>query len=328
MIFNDKRLMKPNIEELFAKILEKRKPANLYQPILYTLSQGGKRLRPRLVLMATEAFDGDMEKAVYPAAAFEMLHNFTLIHDDIMDDAPIRRGKPTVYKQWNGNIAILSGDALANMALLEMLDTPMEPENVVKLTKLFAQTSVEICEGQQYDLDFETCDHVSIDDYIYMIRFKTAVLLAACLKAGAMISNAPEEAQESIYQFGISIGLAFQLKDDLLDVYGDKAVFGKKIGGDIRENKKTYLYLRALEDADEFSRNELLRLFSSTDFDEEEKFQAVSAIFNKLKIKEKTENKIEELVQRAFIELDKIQISDSKKKIFKDLAVELSRRIK
>lgn len=320
--------MKPNIEELFAKILEKRKPANLYQPILYTLSQGGKRLRPRLVLMATEAFDGDMEKAIYPAAAFEMLHNFTLIHDDIMDDAPIRRGKPTVYKQWNGNIAILSGDALANMALIEMLDTPMEPENVVKLTKLFAQTSVEICEGQQYDLDFETCDHVSIDDYIYMIRFKTAVLLAACLKAGAMISNAPEEAQESIYQFGISIGLAFQLKDDLLDVYGDKAVFGKKIGGDIRENKKTYLYLRALEDADEFSRNELLRLFSSTDFDEEEKFQAVSAIFNKLKIKEKTENKIEELVQRAFIELDKIQISDSKKKIFKDLAVELSRRIK
>lgn len=320
--------MKPNIEELFAKILEKRKPANLYQPILYTLSQGGKRLRPRLVLMATEAFDGDMEKAVYPAAAFEMLHNFTLIHDDIMDDAPIRRGKPTVYKQWNGNIAILSGDALANMALIEMLDTPMEPENVVKLTKLFAQTSVEICEGQQYDLDFETCDHVSIDDYIYMIRFKTAVLLAACLKAGAMISNAPEEAQESIYQFGISIGLAFQLKDDLLDVYGDKAVFGKKIGGDIRENKKTYLYLRALEEADEFSRNELLRLFSSTDFNEEEKFQAVSAIFNKLKIKEKTENKIEELVQRAFIELDKIQISDSKKKIFKDLAVELSRRIK
>lgn len=328
MIFNDKRLMKPNIEELFAKILEKRKPANLYQPILYTLSQGGKRLRPRLVLMATEAFDGDMEKAVYPAAAFEMLHNFTLIHDDIMDDAPIRRGKPTVYKQWNGNIAILSGDALANMALIEMLDTPISAENVVKLTKLFAQTSVEICEGQQYDLDFETCDHVSIDDYIYMIRFKTAVLLAACLKAGAMISNAPEEAQESIYQFGISIGLAFQLKDDLLDVYGDKAVFGKKIGGDIRENKKTYLYLRALEDADEFSRNELLRLFSSTDFDEEEKFQAVSAIFNKLKIKEKTENKIEELVQRAFIELDKIQISDSKKKIFKDLAVELSRRIK
>ena len=320
--------MKPNIEELFAKILEKRKPANLYQPILYTLSQGGTRLRPRLVLMATEAFDGDMEKAVYPAAAFEMLHNFTLIHDDIMDDAPIRRGKPTVYKQWNGNIAILSGDALANMALIEMLDTPMEPENVVKLTKLFAQTSVEICEGQQYDLDFETCDHVSIEDYLYMIRFKTAVLLAACLKAGAMISNAPEEAQESIYQFGISIGLAFQLKDDLLDVYGDKAVFGKKIGGDIRENKKTYLYLRALEDADEFSRNELLRLFSSTDFDEEEKFQAVSAIFNKLKIKEKTENKIEELVQRAFIELDKIQISDSKKKIFKDLAVELSRRIK
>ncbi len=328
MIFNDKRLMKPNIEELFAKILEKRKPANLYQPILYTLSQGGKRLRPRLVLMATEAFDGDMEKAVYPAAAFEMLHNFTLIHDDIMDDAPIRRGKPTVYKQWNGNIAILSGDALANMALIEMLDTPMEPENVVKLTKLFAQTSVEICEGQQYDLDFETCDHVSIEDYLYMIRFKTAVLLAACLKAGAMISNAPEEAQESIYQFGISIGLAFQLKDDLLDVYGDKAVFGKKIGGDIRENKKTYLYLRALEDADESSRKELLRLFSSTDFDEEEKFQAVSAIFNKLKIKEKTENKIEELVQRAFIELDKIQISDSKKKIFKDLAVELSRRIK
>lgn len=320
--------MKQNIEELFAKVLEEREPANLYQPILYTLSQGGKRLRPRLVLMATEAFGGDIEKAVYPAAAFEMLHNFTLIHDDIMDDAPIRRGKPTVYKQWNGNIAILSGDALANMALIEMLDTPISAENVVKLTKLFAQTSVEICEGQQYDLDFETCDHVSIEDYLYMIRFKTAVLLAACLKAGAMISDAPKEAQEAIYQFGISIGLAFQLKDDLLDVYGDKAVFGKKIGGDIRENKKTYLYLRALEEADESSRKELLRLFSSTDFDEEEKFQAVSSIFNKLKIKEKTENKIEELLQQAFIELDKIQISDSKKNIFKDLAVELSRRIK
>lgn len=320
--------MKQNIEELFAKILEKRKPENLYQPILYTLSQGGKRLRPHLVLMATEAFGGDIAKAVYPAAAFEMLHNFTLIHDDIMDDAPIRRGKPTVYKQWNGNIAILSGDALANMALIEMLDTPIAPENVVKLTRLLAQTSVEICEGQQYDLDFETCDHVSIDDYTYMIRFKTAVLLAACLKAGAMISEAPEEAQEAIYQFGISIGLAFQLKDDLLDVYGDKAVFGKKIGGDIRENKKTYLYLRALEDADESSRNKLLHLFSSTDFDEEEKFQTVFSIFKNLKIKEKTEKKIEELVQQAFIELDKIQISDSKKKIFKDFAVELSRRIK
>ena len=273
-------------------------------------------MRPRLVMG-------------YIAAAFEMLHNFTLIHDDIMDNAPIRRGQPTVYKHWNSNIAILSGDALATLALKEMLYTPTRPETVIALTDLLAQTSIEICEGQQKDLDFETADHVTIDDFIQMIKYKTAVMLAGCLKAGALLSHASESDCEAIYQYGIYLGLAFQLKDDLLDVYGDTAIFGKPIGGDIRENKKTYLYLRALQDAGADDKKQLLHYFSSTDFDNKEKFEAVTKIYQNLDIQKKTEEKIEEYVQLALAELGKISAGSEKgRQDFINLANELSKRIK
>ncbi len=317
-----------NINDFFKKIALDKEPKNLYNPIYYTLSQGGKRLRPRLVLMSAEMFGGQEEIALYPAAAFEMLHNFTLIHDDIMDDAPIRRGQPTVYRKWNGNIAILSGDALATLALQTILDTPTAPATALALSKLLAQTSVEICEGQQKDLDFETADHVSLEDYVNMIRYKTAVLLAGCLKAGAIVAEASAENQQLIYDFGIHLGLAFQLKDDLLDVYGDGTVFGKKIGGDIRENKKTYLYLSALQDASADQKTQLLHYFSSTDFDEQKKFEAVKALYNQTDTRAKTEQQIEAYVQMALHDLDRIQADEQKKEPFRQLVHELSQRTK
>lgn len=330
-IFCKNHIILENIDQFFKEITLGREPKNLYEPIYYTLTQGGKRLRPRLVVMAAQLFGGDEKTALYPAAAFEMLHNFTLIHDDIMDDAPIRRGKPTVYRKWNGNTAILSGDALATLALETMLNTPTDPETRLKLSRLLAQTSVEICEGQQEDLDFENMENVTIENYIHMIRYKTAVMLAGCLKAGAILCGTSEENQNAIYEYGINIGLAFQLKDDLLDVYGDKTVFGKKIGGDIRENKKTYLFLRTWQDACPEEQTVLKHYyFSSTQtFNDEEKFNAVKAIYDANDIQEKTAAHINELVAKALEELDKIQIpDDSKKQNFKDLAFELSRRDK
>lgn len=317
------------LTNFFKNITLDKEPKNLYEPIYYTLSQGGKRLRPRLVLMSAELFGGKSELALYPAAAFEMLHNFTLIHDDIMDDAPIRRGQPTVYRKWNGSIAILSGDALATLALQTILDTPAPPQTALALSKLLAQTSVEICEGQQKDLDFETTDQVTLSDYVNMIRYKTAVLLAGCLKAGAIVADANTENQQLIYEYGIQLGLAFQLKDDLLDVYGDGTVFGKKIGGDIRENKKTYLYLNALQDADAEQKERLLHYFSSTDFNDEEKFEAVKAIYNQTGIPHKTEQQIEIYLQKALENLEKIDIKDdTRKEPFRDLVRELRQRNK
>lgn len=317
------------LTDFFKNITLGKEPTNLYEPIYYTLSQGGKRLRPRLVLMSAELFGGDMEKALYPAAAFEMLHNFTLIHDDIMDDAPIRRGQPTVYRKWNGNIAILAGDALATLALQTILETPVPPPTALALSKLLAQTSVEICEGQQKDLDFETAEQVSLDEYVHMIRYKTAVLLAGCLKAGAIVADATPENQQLIYEYGIQLGLAFQLKDDLLDVYGDGTVFGKKIGGDIRENKKTYLYLSALQEANDEQKERLLHYFSSTDFDDQEKFEAVKAIYNQTDIQHKTEKQIEVYLQKALENLENIDIEDgNRKEPFRQLIHELRQRNK
>ena len=317
------------LESYFKQLAEHKEPANLYNPIYYTLSQGGKRIRPRLVFLSTELFGGDIEKAVYPAAAFEMLHNFTLIHDDIMDRAPLRRGRPTVYKEWNTSTAILAGDALATMAIKEILQTPADCRTVIDLSRLLAETSVEICEGQQKDLDFETSDRVTIEDFLKMIRYKTAVMLAGCLKAGAILSHTSETNQLAVYNYGIHIGLAFQLKDDLLDVYADHAEFGKAIGGDIQDNKKTYLFLRALQDGTPEQQKELLYYFSGESFDAQKKFNAVTAIYEQLQIKSKTELLIEEYVQKSLSELDKITIDDSQKKeIFKQLAIELSSRKK
>lgn len=292
------------------------------------MQQGGKRVRPKLVELSTEIFGGDVHKAIYPAASFEMLHNFTLIHDDIMDLAPLRRGKETVYKKWNNNIAILSGDALATMALQQILITPTDPETIVKMASLFGQTSLEICEGQQYDLDFETSDNVSIENYIEMIRLKTAVMLAGCLKVGAILANASLKDQQEIYDFGIHVGLAFQLKDDLFDVYSDEDTFGKQIGGDIKSNKKTYLYLLALQIASPSQKEQLLHWFSTPTNHFEEKFEAVKSIFDDLKINTLTEEKIQFYVKKAIHNVNELSVNEQYKKKLIEYAQQLAQRIK
>lgn len=317
-----------SLDTYFQSIATECEPSNLYNPIHYILSQDGKRIRPRLVNLSAELFGVEAEEVRHVAAAFEMLHNFTLIHDDIMDEAPIRRGQPTVYKQWNSNIAILAGDALAIMALQELLKAPCDDATKIRISDLFARTSLEICEGQQYDLDFETMEHVSIDDYIKMIRLKTAVMLAGCLQSGAIFAKASDADQQALYDFGINIGIAFQLKDDILDLYSDTQVFGKIKGGDIKENKKTYLYLTALQDADEKQRESLLRYFSSTEFDFEIKLQAVKNIYEDLQVKEKTEKAIDQYVKSALDCLQTVSVAEEKKQQLRDLANALVKRDK
>ncbi len=312
----------------FEKLLKDKTPLNLYEPVFYVLSQGGKRLRPKLVFLAAEVFGGSKEHAVHVASAFEMMHNFTLIHDDIMDDAPIRRGKETVYKKWNSNIAILSGDALATMALMELLKTPIDKVLLHQITEVFATTSIEICEGQQMDIDFETSDKVTIEEYTEMIRLKTAVMLAGCLKSGAILANASAEEQEKLYQFGICVGLAFQLMDDWLDVYGEEKTFGKRIGGDIDENKKTFPYLLALSLANDAQKTELEQWFSTRDVDANEKFESVTAIFNALNISELTKQAISEYIDQAIAIVDGLDISQEHKKLMASEAEKLRFRIK
>lgn len=301
------------IEQQFQEILQNREPKNLYESMLYILVQPGKRLRPQLVHMAVDIFDGDREQAKHVAAAFEMLHNFTLIHDDIMDKAEVRRGQPTVYKKWNSNIAILSGDSLAVIALRQLLKLKCDPKIILEIIDIFSQTAVEVCEGQQFDLDFESMDDVPIADYLNMIRLKTSVMFAGCLKAGAVFANADKESQQALYDLGIHMGIAFQLADDLLDVYADEAVFGKAVGGDIKDNKKTFLYLKALELANETQQQQLKSLFSTTTMDEKEKFQQVKAIFVAVNVKETTEQEIAHYTQLCDEDIQRIHADDSKK---------------
>lgn len=308
--------------------MEGKAPANLYDPISYILLQSGKRLRPKLVHFAVEMFDGDPEQAQLVAMAFEMLHNFTLIHDDIMDVAPIRRGKETVYKKWNSNIAILSGDALAIMAFQQLLKLNCDQQIIIDIAKVFSATSLEICEGQQYDLDFETQENVSIDEYINMIRLKTSVMFAGCLKSGAILVGADKQSQQALYDFGIHLGIAFQLADDNLDVYADVAAFGKTIGGDIRDNKKTYLYLKALELASAEQKQKLCHLFATPTTDFEQKYKTVRKIFDDLNVKKITEEQIRLYVDLALQDLTSVLVSDDKKENLKSLAIKLIDRQK
>lgn len=316
------------LEQEFQAVMAGKQPANLYDPISYILLQSGKRLRPQLVHMAAALFDGDPEQAQYVAMAFEMLHNFTLIHDDIMDEAPIRRGKETVYKKWNSNIAILSGDALAIMAFQQLLKLNCDNQIIINIAKVFSDTSLEICEGQQFDLDFETQEHVTIDEYVNMIRLKTAVMFAGCLKSGAILVGADEQSCQALYDLGIHLGLGFQLADDVLDVYGDEATFGKSIGGDIRDNKKTYLYLKALELANPSQKQQLQQLFSTPTINFEEKYQTVRSIFDDLKVKDITESLILEYVDKSMEDLAKVQVPEEKKEALKSLIMKLVNRQK
>jgi geranylgeranyl diphosphate synthase type II len=291
-------------------------PKRLYEPIQYSLSQGGKRLRPLLALLGCSIFDGDLETVIPPAIGLEIFHNFTLLHDDIMDEAPIRRGQASVYKKWDTNTAILSGDTMFVLAYEYVTKT--KADFLVEVLRVFNQTAREVCEGQQYDMNYETQDFVGVEDYIEMIRLKTAVLIAAALKIGAIVARANTDDAQNIYDFGINIGLAFQLRDDLLDAFGKLEVFGKPIGNDIVTNKKTYLYIVAYEKADSTQKAALDRAFSEEN--NEVKIKAVLELYEQLKIKEETEKMIEDYYEKSLQYLDAISIDKEQKAELYDFA--------
>ena len=301
-----------------------REPINLYEPITYILSLGGKRLRPVLVLMATEVFGTDYKKALDAALAIEVFHNFSLVHDDIMDDAPLRRGKETVHEKWDINTGILSGDAMLITAY--QLFENYDGETFRSLAKLFSKTAIEVCEGQQYDVDFETRDDVTQAEYLKMIEFKTAVLVAAALKMGAIVANASLEDQNSIYEFGKNLGIAFQLQDDYLDAFGNPETFGKQVGGDIIENKKTYLYLKAVELGSSIQKKEILDLYSIHPKNSDEKINSIKQIFISSGAAEQTKTAIEDFTQKAFDTLDSLEIRSDKKSMLREFGENLMRR--
>ena len=312
----------------FIKYLNSKKitkePRNLYEPITYILGLGGKRLRPVLVLMTAEIFNSDYRKAFDAAAAIEIFHNFSLVHDDIMDDAPVRRGETTVHEKWDVNTGILSGDAMLIMAY--QLFENYEPLVFRDLAKLFSKTALEVCEGQQYDVDFETRDDVMLPEYLKMIEYKTAVLVAAALKMGAIVAGASQTAQEQMYAFGLNLGIAFQLQDDYLDVFGDPKTFGKQVGGDIIENKKTYLYLKALNSETEMTRKELEHLYSIQPRETETKVNAVRAIFEKTEADKATQTAIADYTTKAFEVLVDMDIEQEKKDLLKQFGKNLMNR--
>jgi geranylgeranyl diphosphate synthase type II len=290
----------------------------------YILQLGGKRLRPVLTLMTAEIFNADYKIALDAALSIEVFHNFSLVHDDIMDDAPLRRGYQTVHEKWDVNTGILSGDAMLIMAY--QLFENYEPVTFQALAKLFSKTALEVCEGQQYDVDFEMRDDVTIGEYLKMIEYKTAVLVGAAMKMGAIVANASLEDQNSIYEFGKNLGIAFQLQDDYLDVFGDPKTFGKQVGGDIIENKKTYLYLKALEFSNEVDRFELTQLFSSNPEDLSTKINTTKQIFVSSGSAEATKKAIQEYTHKAFGVLSTINISEDKKALLKDFGNNLMNR--
>ncbi len=290
---------------------ETKEPRNLYAPIHYILKLGGKRMRPVLTLMSAEVFDTNYIEALPAALAVEVFHNFSLVHDDIMDDAPLRRGNETVHEKWNTNTAILSGDAMLILAYqyFEKYKTDVFRD----LAKLFSKTALEVCEGQQWDVDFETRDDVTIPEYLKMIEYKTAVLVAAAMKMGAIVAETSEENADLIYNFGLNLGLAFQLQDDYLDAFGNPETFGKQVGGDIIENKKTYLYLKAIEFASPTQKEQLLHLFSIHPNDNVDKIASVKEIFNETGASKATQQAILDYTLKAFETLQKLPIDNEKK---------------
>ncbi len=303
-----------------------REPFGLYEPILYTFSTGGKYIRSSLALLACNLFSDKIDQALYPAIALEAFHNFTLIHDDIMDDAPIRRGKPTVHMKWSANTALLSGDAMHVLACQYMLRAPgtvLQP-----VLQMFHKTAMEVCEGQQWDMDFEHADYISIDEYLRMIELKTSVLLACSLYIGGLCGGGDQIQCDWLYQFGRNLGLAFQIQDDLLDVYADPAVFGKATGGDIVANKKTFLLITAMNKADEAMRLRLHRAMSTYFPTPEEKIAEVTAIYDTLHIREDAEKEIERYFNFALDALDKVEVDAPRKEEIRKLALRLMKRQK
>ena len=299
-------------------------PRGLYEPIAYVLSLGGKRIRPALVLAACEMFSGSLREALAPALGIEIFHNFTLLHDDIMDKADIRRGKPAVHKKWNENTAILSGDVMQILAYQYIAKT--NAECLKEVLDLFSATATEICEGQQLDMEFEARTDVSVDEYMEMIRLKTAVLLGAALRTGAIVGGAGEADKGLLYDFGVNLGLAFQLKDDLLDVYGDADTFGKKIGGDIVCNKKTFLLVSALQNAGGSTKQTLLDWLAADSFSPDEKIQSVRKVYDLLHIKDICEAEINVFYEKALDKLNKINLPIENKQVLSNLAANLKAR--
>ncbi len=306
------------IEDAVARLNYPASPSELYEPITYILSVGGKRMRPALLLMACDLFGGDVQKAVNPAMAIEVFHNFTLVHDDIMDNAPLRRGKMTVHEKWDPNVAILSGDVM----LVQAYQFIMQVDDSIlrQVIDVFNKTAIGVCEGQQFDMNFERQDSVAVDTYLNMIRLKTAVLLGGALKIGALIGGASVTDADLLCTFGEQLGIAFQLQDDILDVYGDPDKFGKQVGGDIISNKKTFLLIRALELATGDDKATLDRWLQTTDADPAEKVAAVTGIYDRLNIKEATEQAMQEFAEKAFDALDKISLPIERKQYLRDFA--------
>ncbi|WP_459212704.1 polyprenyl synthetase family protein [Aquimarina rhabdastrellae] len=311
------------LEYLTQKTINKE-PKNLYEPISYILNLGGKRLRPVLVLMTAEIFGEDYKKALDAALAVEVFHNFSLVHDDIMDKAPLRRGKETVHEKWDINTGILSGDAMLINAY--QLFENYESDTFRQLAMLFTKTAIEVCEGQQYDIDFETRDDVTLPEYLKMIEYKTAVLVGAAMQMGAIVANATEDCKKKIYDFGRLLGVAFQLQDDYLDAFGDPETFGKQVGGDIIENKKTFLYLKALEYANEEEAKQLKSLFTLNPEDPTEKIATVKMIFEGTGSKERTRKEIQKYTEEAFAVLEELKIKDDAKTLLKSFGQDLMNR--
>lgn len=288
-----------------------RCPTSLYEPIDYVLSMGGKRMRPVLLLLAYNLYRDDVERVMPQAIALETYHNYTLLHDDLMDKADVRRGKPTVHRKWDENTAILSGDSMLVLAYQRM--ARCKEASLKQVLDLFTETALQIGEGQQYDMEFERRDDVTEDEYIEMIRLKTSVLLACALKMGAIMADAPVGDADNLYLFGEKVGLAFQLQDDYLDVYGDPAVFGKEIGGDIVSNKKTYMLINALNVADDGQREELGRWLDATEFDRKEKIAAVTRLYDEMGIDRLAQEKISCLFEESKRYLEALDVSSVRK---------------
>lgn len=312
------------VSDYFANTSIVKEPVNLYNPVQYILSLGGKRMRPVLTLMAADIFGADCREALPAAVAVEMFHNFSLVHDDIMDDAPLRRGNQTVHEKWNLNTGILSGDAMLILAYQYFEE--YEPQVFRSLAKLFSKTALEVCEGQQWDVDFEQRNDVTEPEYLKMIEYKTAVLVAAAMKMGGIVAQTSEENCDLIYNFGLNLGIAFQLQDDYLDAFGDPATFGKQIGGDIIENKKTYLYLKALEQGNQYEKENLLQWFSVQPQDHDDKVVAVKNIFRHTGADAATKKAIEAYTLKAFATLEQLNITDDNKLLLRNFGESLMQR--
>jgi geranylgeranyl diphosphate synthase type II len=304
--------------------IENKEPIHLYEPITYLLQLGGKRLRPVLALMTTEIFGQDYKKALDVALAIEVFHNFSLVHDDIMDQAPLRRGKQTVHEKWDVNTGILSGDAMLILAyqFFENYEAP----TFKKLAQLFSQTALEVCEGQQYDVDFESRDDVTIAEYLKMIAYKTAVLVGASMKMGALVAEAAPDDAQLIYDFGLYLGIAFQLQDDYLDAFGDPESFGKQVGGDIIERKKTYLYIKAMQNANAEERDKLQACFGATRMSNEAKVEGAKEVFVSTKADEMIKEAITAYTNKAFAKLETLAVAEEKKAALRVFGSQLMNR--